>query len=520
MLARMSLFALAAAAVPLASAQLVGVSWAKGEAFGGNTIPRHCAALPNGNFAVLSTVQRSGRTDGVVSCYRPDGSAVWVKTIWASDVFEPAGVFGGSTGDVYVAGAAGPNGGRYAYASRIAATSGSTVWAKRYKLSAGARNDVIADAHLDGGNNLHLTGAARRLTGLAYNQPVYVRITANGSKGLTLFDSVPSTESSGVAIRSNASGRVAIASQTGSSSRAWLINSTVGTVFTKNVILMDDVTSVDLTGANEMYIGGRHFNTGIDSAPAVQKLNGSGTLQWTRWVNFPYGGNSLDTVSKLRVDGSGNVWAIGNAFNHDLDFAILKWSTAGSQLATRLLNSSATTSVDMATHLEFGTQSDIYVAGSMVNVANEGFMATRLNTNASFRWNRYLPVTGTLGYTFKNACFNPASGQYIIALHEAGLSRMVIYSLGQPGTPATDTYSISQNTTLNGSSVLANDIYAKDGIPVRVTGPNNGTLTLNADGTFIYKPTIGFTGVDSYTYKITKPNVADSTTTPVVIQVN
>jgi hypothetical protein len=36
---------------------------------------------------------------------------------------------------------------------------------------------------------------------------------------------------------------------------------------------------------------------------------------------------------------------------------------------------------------------------------------------------------------------------------------------------------------------------------VKVTDPNNGTLTLNPDGSFTYTPNPGFSGSDSFTYK-------------------
>ena len=34
-----------------------------------------------------------------------------------------------------------------------------------------------------------------------------------------------------------------------------------------------------------------------------------------------------------------------------------------------------------------------------------------------------------------------------------------------------------------------------------VTGPSHGTLTLNPDGSFTYKPATGFIGTDTFTYK-------------------
>jgi ELWxxDGT repeat protein len=58
------------------------------------------------------------------------------------------------------------------------------------------------------------------------------------------------------------------------------------------------------------------------------------------------------------------------------------------------------------------------------------------------------------------------------------------------------------NALLNGN-VLAND-RDPEGKPltaVRVTGPAKGTLTLNVDGTFTYRPNAGFIGTDSFTYR-------------------
>lgn len=520
MLARYSLLVAASIVTTAASAQTVGVAWAKGDSFGGNTSPTHCVALKNGNFAVLSTVTRSGRTDGILSCYRNDGSTVWVKTLWGTDIFRPAGLFVGSTGDIFVAAAAGPAGGAQAYAARIA-PAGNTFWAQRFKLSAGAREDSITDAAFDIPNNtLHMTGQARRLTGLAYDQPVYLKVNSNGTKGLSVFSSSIAAESSGLSIRANGASRVAIGIQSAAgASRIWVLNSTTGTIFDKAVPIVKDIAAVELNSASEVYLGGRYYNTASDSAPAVQKLSAAGTLLWTRWVNFDFSGNALDTITKIRVDASGNVWAAGTANYNALDFVLMKIAPGGNVLATKLNNSSVPTSNDTATFLELGPQSDIYVAGSMVNPTNEGFLAMRANTNATFRWERWVPGSGTLEYAFKNACLNPITGQLLLAHHEAAESRMVLYCLSQPALPQNDSYSISRNTTLNGTTVFANDTYATDGIAVPVQMPSHGTLTMNANGTFLYMPNSGYVGIDNFTYKITKTGVSDSPAVQVVINV-
>ena len=64
--------------------------------------------------------------------------------------------------------------------------------------------------------------------------------------------------------------------------------------------------------------------------------------------------------------------------------------------------------------------------------------------------------------------------------------------------------------------VLANDIGAVSAI--RVGGPSNGTLTLNADGSFSYRPDEDFVGVDSFTYKA-RNGAVDSSVATVTITV-
>jgi len=76
-----------------------------------------------------------------------------------------------------------------------------------------------------------------------------------------------------------------------------------------------------------------------------------------------------------------------------------------------------------------------------------------------------------------------------------------------PNTPpvaVADAYSTSQNATLAVAApgVLANDTDAQANPLTAVlnVGPSNGSLALNADGSFTYTPTSGYSGADSFTY--------------------
>lgn len=75
--------------------------------------------------------------------------------------------------------------------------------------------------------------------------------------------------------------------------------------------------------------------------------------------------------------------------------------------------------------------------------------------------------------------------------------------------------------TVPAAGVLTNDTDA-DSDPltaVLVTGPTNGTLTLNPNGGFTYTPNTGYTGSDSFTYKA-NDGEADSNVATVSITVN
>ena len=78
-----------------------------------------------------------------------------------------------------------------------------------------------------------------------------------------------------------------------------------------------------------------------------------------------------------------------------------------------------------------------------------------------------------------------------------------LLTTNSPPVANPDTYTADSDSTLNGTSVLANDTDADaDALTATLVGDvSHGTLALAADGTFTYTPTAGFSGVDSFTYR-------------------
>jgi VCBS repeat-containing protein len=99
---------------------------------------------------------------------------------------------------------------------------------------------------------------------------------------------------------------------------------------------------------------------------------------------------------------------------------------------------------------------------------------------------------------------------------------VTIIGVNDAPSAADDGYSTAEDSVLTVAApgVLGNDTDV-DGdtlFAVVVDEPNNGTLTLNADGSFTYTPAANFTGTDSFTYHA-GDGALDSNTATVTITV-
>ena len=91
-------------------------------------------------------------------------------------------------------------------------------------------------------------------------------------------------------------------------------------------------------------------------------------------------------------------------------------------------------------------------------------------------------------------------------------------------TAVDDAYEMTADQTLDvaAAGVLANDSDA-DGQPITVgtprpsSGPSYGSLTLNADGSFKYTPTGGFTGTDTFQYVANDGSLDSSAATVTIV---
>lgn len=98
-----------------------------------------------------------------------------------------------------------------------------------------------------------------------------------------------------------------------------------------------------------------------------------------------------------------------------------------------------------------------------------------------------------------------------------------VYGVNRPPVASPDELAVDQDGTLElpTPGVLANDADP-DGDPlavVPVSGPANGTLDLRADGGLTYRPTAGFSGSDTFSYRASDGNLqSDAVTSRITVR--
>ena len=120
--------------------------------------------------------------------------------------------------------------------------------------------------------------------------------------------------------------------------------------------------------------------------------------------------------------------------------------------------------------------------------------------------------TSQLGFApgFEDICIQTLSGAPVLP--------------GPTPVAVDDAYSVDENNTLTvlaSQGVLVNDSDDGDTLSaVLATGPLNGSLNLNPDGSFTYIPDANFNGVDTFSYTAQDPLPADSNLATVTLTVN
>ena len=149
-----------------------------------------------------------------------------------------------------------------------------------------------------------------------------------------------------------------------------------------------------------------------------------------------------------------------------------------------------------AEYIDFGLPATDPMTASLVSAPSKGILT--LHDDGSFTYVPGNAFTGRDSFTYKVSDGWDESNVATVRISDN--------SLNQAPVASDDAYQTPKNTQLLQAApgFLTNDTDA-DGDPISVlpgSDPLTGTVKINPDGSFVYSPTIGFEGFDSFTYTI------------------
>jgi len=254
----------------------------------------------------------------------------------------------------------------------------------------------------------------------------------------------------------------------------------------------DTALSVSAPGVlgNDNDVDGDPLTAVLVSGPANATsftLNPDGSFNYAPKANF----NGADSFTYKAYDGS--------AYSNVATVTITVMAVDDSPVAN---NDSYSTNEDISLTVGapgvLGNDTDVEGdALSAILVSNPLYGTLSLNADGSFTYMPNLNFNGNDSFSYK--AFDGS------AYSNVAMVTITVNPVNDPPVARDDSYSTNEDTGLSVAApgVLTNDTDV-DGDPltaVWVSGPSHGSLTLNANGSFIYTPNANYNGADSFTYR-------------------
>ncbi len=221
-------------------------------------------------------------------------------------------------------------------------------------------------------------------------------------------------------------------------------------------------------------------------------INANGTYQYTPNSNF----NGSDSfVYRVCDNGAPSLCANAsvtitvNSIN-DLPIAV---------------NDAVSTSEDNSLNAASVLLNDSDPDGNSLTVSTSPLVAplhgtVNLNSDGTFTYTPALNYNGSDSFVYE-VCDNASP----VGCSSATVN-ITVSSVNDAPNATADSYSTDEDTPLNGTTVLLNDIEIENDpmsvTTIAVANPLHGQLTLNSDGTFTYIPDLNYSGNDSFSYSV------------------
>jgi VCBS repeat-containing protein len=293
----------------------------------------------------------------------------------------------------------------------------------------------------------------------------------------------------------------------------------------------DPSNLVTITGVDDPPAAGDdEYETAEDatltvSAPGVLGNDGDPDTERTLTASL-VGGPAHGTLT-LRDDGSFTYVPAANYNGPDAFTYKAGDGTAETNLATVRLTVSAVNDAPTAVPDSYTTDEDTPLAGNVLandTDLDDDVLSALLVTGPAHAAAFTLGANGTFSYTPAANYSGPDAFTYRATDGTATSNIVTVTIAVAPVNDApvavADSYSTPQGVplTVPAPGVLANDRDADGTITAAlVTGPSNGTVALNANGSFTYTPASAFSGTDTFTYRATDGTLSSTATVTIAV---
>lgn len=189
----------------------------------------------------------------------------------------------------------------------------------------------------------------------------------------------------------------------------------------------DEANSLAIDLSGNVYITGISMGVGTSGDYATVKYNSSGFQQWVQRYNVP--GSGIDDAHSIAIDGLGNVYVTGESMESITsvyDYATVKYSTDGVQQWVKRFNG-AGNGLDRAYSIAVDGSGNVYVLGeSLGSGINMDYATIKYSQTIGIQpISNVIPKEFSLSQNYPNP-FNPTTN-FEFRIADFGFVNLIIY---------------------------------------------------------------------------------------------
>ncbi len=257
----------------------------------------------------------------------------------------------------------------------------------------------------------------------------------------------------------------------------------------------DSATVVEDSGPNAVDVLANDTDADMDTLTVVSVTQGANGA-----VSITGGGTGVSYTPNANFFGSDSFTYTISDGNGGMDTATVNVTVTPVQDAPAANDDAATVAEDSGANTinVLGNDADVDGDALVITSVTQGAGGSVGNNGTSVSYTPNPDFFGSDSFTYT---ITDGNGNF-----DTATVNVTVSNVNDAPVANDDSYSMNQDTTLTVTApgVLGNDTDADPGDTLNstvVTFPTNGMLAPNADGSFMYTPNPGFTGVDTFTYK-------------------